>query len=82
MCFGEGFLFLPIGYEPTAIPPEGVDKRSDIEYILDLIAKDSYLLNMPENNWQGWEIYKQKTLTKEEIYIINKYRKKFGMCEV
>ena len=81
LCFGEGFSFLPIDYEPMVIHPEGVDKRSDIEYILDLIAKDSDILNMPESNWQGWKIYKQN-LTKEGLDIINQYRKKFGMCEV
>ena len=81
LCFGEEFLFLPIDYEPKVTPPETIDTRPDIECILDLIAKDSDVLNMPEKNWQGWKIYKQH-LTKEGLDIINEYRKKFGMCEV
>jgi hypothetical protein len=74
--FGCEYKMLPLGYDPTVQHPVSVDKRSDIEYILDLRAQDSDLFKMPEKS-PYWKIYKG-TLPSETIEVINEYRRKFG----
>ena len=80
LCFGHKRLTLPLDYDPSVQHPPGVDSRPDVEYILDLIAQDSYFFKMPEES-QYWDIEKQK-LSPEMIGILNKYRRKSGKPEV
>jgi hypothetical protein len=74
--FGWQYSMLPCGYNPTVQHPVGVDKRPDIEYILDLIVQDSYLFNLPEKS-PYFQIEK-KSLSPETIEVINEYRRKLG----
>jgi len=81
LCFGHQRVVLPIEYYPEVENPPGVDARSDIEEFLDNIARDSPLLNMPENEPQHWP-YDRRSLSKDDLQRLNEYRRKFGLPEV
>jgi hypothetical protein len=66
-------LFTPIQYYNRS--------KSDIEAILDSLAKTSNILHMPEENPVVWQI-QYKRLTESEVSQFNIYRKKFGLPEV
>jgi hypothetical protein len=55
--------------------------NADIDWILESIAKNSPLLNMPERDPQRWA-YRKQNLSDENIRLLNRYRAKFGLPEV
>ncbi len=57
-------------------------KLSDIERLLDLIAQNSKILNMPEEQPEYWPLHKEKNLSAKNLETINRYRKRFGLNEV
>ena len=81
LCFGHQRSVLPIEYHPEVIRPPGVDARSDIERLLDNIARDSPLLNMPENEPDRWPYFRQG-LPSDVLRVVNEYRRKVGLPEV
>jgi len=75
---GYGKVLLP--YNEEVIHPKGSDSRTDIEKILDCVAKESAFLNYPEKNIKFpilWD-NKKKRMTKRELNIFYKYRDKLG----
>jgi len=81
LCFGHRRSMLPVEYSYLVCHPEGVDRRSDIEYILDLLAADSTILRMPEEQEEYWPVYAEG-LTQEQKKILNKWRRRIGKSEV
>jgi hypothetical protein len=81
LSFNVGHMMVHLPYSSEVIHPMGTDNRSDIEKILDSIAKESIILNMPETGPEHWPIYR-KTRSAEELEQINKYRGKFGLQSV
>jgi len=81
LLFNAEYEMLPLSYSDNVIHPEGVDHRSDIEALLDSVAKNSYLLNMPERFPERWK-YDKESYDEEAIEKINKYRKKSSLPEV
>jgi len=81
LSFSVEHMMLHLSYSKDVIRPEGIDHRPDIGVILDSIAKNSELLNMPERSPELWE-YAKESLDEERKKIINKYRKKFNLPEV
>ena len=79
LLFNVEYEMLPPSYDENAIHPK--EHQTDIEVILDLIAKNSELLNMPESRPEVWKGHKE-IYDKEAIEIINEYRKKFNLPEV
>jgi len=75
LCFNVENLMLP---EPYSL---NRGHNTDIEQLLDCLARDSYLLNMPEQNLQRWSVRQQK-LTQEQMNVLNRYRRKFGLPDV
>jgi len=67
-------------YSGDVIKPAGTDPRSDIEKLLDLVAQDSALLRMPEEQKEFWPTYRQG-LSEEALATLNSYRRKFGLSE-
>ncbi len=55
--------------------------QTDIDRLLDSVAKNSALLNLPESNPVVWS-RRCMTLTEKELEILNQYRKKFGLPQV
>jgi hypothetical protein len=81
LSFNVGHQMLPVSYNDNEIRPKGVDHQTDIEDLLDCVAKNSALLNMPEPFPDAWNSHKE-TYDEERMKIINKYRKKFNLPEV
>ena len=81
LCFGAQKLPLHPDYHPDVIHPAGVENRSDIERLLDNVARESDLLNLPEINSYHWEAFRQN-LSDESIRILNDYRAKFGLPQL
>lgn len=72
LTFDAECFMLPLTYQ---------DNVSDINWILESVAKNSNILNMPERNPRRWSVERQR-LTEDELYHINHYRKKFDLIEV
>jgi len=81
LCFRLHRAVLPPYYDPKVLRPRDMDPRSDVEVILDKIARNSPMLNMPEEQPQVWPFHRQK-LTKDDLKVLNEYRRKFGLPEV
>ena len=77
LCFSEQHSAFLMEYSPIIPHADG----TDIEKLLDLIARESDLLNMPEKQKEKWPLYHQN-LTTHDIKIINTYRKKFKKPEI
>lgn len=72
LTFGAGCDTLPRSYK---------NDTSDIQRVLDSIARNSDILNMPEDRPSMW-LYKHQMLTEDEISQLNHYRKKFDLPEI
>jgi hypothetical protein len=78
VCFGHEYALLPDPYSPDVYHAPDADARSDVEKLLDLVARNSVLLNVPERQpdlWPHW----RGGLSREELGVLNKYRAKFGL---
>jgi hypothetical protein len=60
--------------------PRFLSSQPDIEIILDSIARNSFMLYLPEKDPPHW--YQIMTSRSEQLPQFNYYRKKFGMPEV
>jgi len=78
LCFSHQRAVLPIEYHPDVLHPAGVDRRSDVELLLDSLARDSFFLRFPEEDPDFWSLYR-KNLTERQIETLNQYRAKFGL---
>lgn len=74
--FGTVHETKPLPYMDATVGGEPIP--TDIEELLDLVAENSGFVNAPEQPW--WSVSKE-TLSPEELGIMNKYRKRFGMPE-
>ncbi len=81
ISLGLGHAKLLHNYNPGITYPADMDSRTDIEVVLDRIAQDSALLNMPEQRRDFWPHYR-RNLSESEMEKLNKYRKKFGLPPV
>lgn len=78
----EYFHALSLGKKWTTTYQQYLDKTktSDIENLLNLVAKKSILLNSPENELDKL-ITGKYYIPKEDLVIFNSYRKKFDLPE-
>ncbi len=76
LTFNVEYLPYQMDYNPKVIHNQPY--QTDIEDVLDNIAKESYRLNMPEAYPDQWK-YLRPNLTQNQIDAINKYRIKFGL---
>jgi hypothetical protein len=79
--FESDYILLPIPYDPSVSHPVGSDNRADIERILDRIARESPLLNLPESNPLLWKSYRQR-VKQHDLERLNLYRQRFNMTLV
>lgn len=79
-CFGTARMLVPIEYCSETRHPPGTDSRSDIEQILDGIARQSSILNLPERNHDHWSAIRN-AFPHDAIDAVNTYRAKFGLPE-
>lgn len=81
LCFG---VILSLFYQEVnsgVRHPSGYGKSDEFEKLLDTIVKESYGLNLPENNKTQWLLHKRQ-LSPKDIKVFNNYRKKFHLTEV
>lgn len=77
LAFNVEYSMLPIPYDSRVIP----QRKTDIEEILDGIAKNSSFLNMPERYPERWK-YRRPNLDGDRLRMFNEYRRKFDLPEV
>ncbi len=79
---GHGRSFYYMQYDSSVAYPSGMDNRSDIEYILDLLAKNSALLNMPEEQPEFFPAFVRQNFDTEKKKTFNKWRKRIRLAEI
>lgn len=79
LSFNVQHMMLPLPYIDGVGRPQGLSPYTDIENILDNIAKNSILLNMPEVSQERWYWHKKLKMKEEDLVIVNSYRKKFNL---
>jgi hypothetical protein len=72
---------LPLDYDPRVIHGGSRSHTTDIEELLDSVAKNSYFFNMPEANANAWQ-FARTQLTAKDLAKLNSYRLRFGMPQV
>jgi AbiU2 len=77
LAFSVEYSMLPIPYDSRVLPQQ----KTDIEEILDGIAKNSFFLNMPERYPDRWK-YRRPNLAGDRLKGFNYYRRKFNLPEV
>jgi len=70
LCFGHGRAMLP----PAYVLPGG----TDVEEMLSGIARNSYLLSLPENDPELWALNKSEH-SESDLRVLNEYRTQFGL---
>lgn len=55
--------------------------ETDIDELLDAIARNNPKLNMPEKDPEVWEEMRSE-MSEHEIIVLNTYRRKFGLSEI
>jgi len=78
LALNVSYSVMPPEYDPSVSFPAREDKRTDIERILDHLARESYTLNLPERNPVQW-MYREAHLTQEEREQLNHFRRRFGL---
>jgi len=75
----DRYAFLPVQYYPDSMNvAAGGPIGTDIDKLLDLIARHSEAVNMPERQPEFWEYFKESRF-KEEIEVLAALRRKFGL---
>jgi len=82
LCLSEGRSPYYLEYAPNEMFINRPDNISDIEEILLMLARESNLLNMPEEKSECWRHFKENKISSKELAILNDYREKFGLPEV
>ena len=81
LSFNVDRLMLPIPYSKRIQRQNKITEKTDIDEILDCIAKNSVILNLPEKNPTSWN-YTKNGLSPSVLQQINEYRRKFGLPDV
>ncbi len=78
--FETEYRYLLMSYDPTVQHPAGTDSRSDIDKILDAIARDSGVLALPEEEPEAWPI-RRRHWAGRMLDDFNRYRQRLGLPE-
>jgi hypothetical protein len=78
LCFNHDYRKFTPEYDPQISSPGGY--KTDIEELLDSVARNSALLNEPEQDKESW-LEERKRLSAYDLDVVNHYRKKFGLPE-
>ena len=79
-ALSEIFRVFSFGTERLLILLEYTKGPTDVEELLDNIAKQSHLLNMPERQPGFWHHFRER-LSQQQLETFNRYRRKFGLPE-
>jgi len=78
LSFRVRYGSIPLEYHPGVVIASQKDKRTDIEIILDMQAKESYLVNLPETNPIYWQ-HELSRMSPDDREKLNEYRRKFDL---
>ncbi len=81
LALGVKFMPIPPEYDPDVRMGGRDDQRSDIEKILDSLARDSHLVNLPETNPALWP-WELRRMSQEDRHKLNTFRRQFGLGEI
>lgn len=81
LSFSREHAMLPLPYSPHLVRSLGEEDKTDIEKLLDGLAKNSRMLNMPEQHPERWS-RRRGHLTGEQIARLNHYRERLGLSRV
>lgn len=81
LCFGHGRSMLPLEYSPLVCHAHRADSGPDIDWILVLLAANSTIVRMPEEQKDYWPVY-AAGLTQEQKKIFNQWRRRVGKKEI
>lgn len=77
LCFNHRYSLWYVGYAES----RRENQQTDIDLLLDSVARRSPLLNMPEKQPSVWLVAKSD-YSEKEITILNTYRRKFGLRNI
>ncbi len=81
LAFDTEYMMLPIQYNSKVHQSSRFRDTTDIEEILDSIARNSDLLNLPERHPRSWK-HRSNNLSPQDKVLLNQYRAKFGLAEI
>lgn len=81
LCMSEGWFLRPLEYDASVVAGSGAGARPDIDRVLDLLAKDSFTVNLPERDPVRWYWEKQR-ITDADREKLNDFRLRFGLPQV
>lgn len=81
LALGVGFMAIPLEYDPVVSMGAREDQRSDIERLLNSLARDSHLANLPESDPLLWPRDLQ-CISREDRERLNAFRRKHGLSDV
>ena len=81
LCVGYARMMHFYTYSPLLVRRSGNDQRSDVVWVLELMAADSAEINMPEKQPGFWP-YHARHLTEEQRATFNEWRSRLHMSEV
>jgi len=78
----DRYAYLPVQYYPDSMNiATGGGPGTDIDRLLDLFAKNSEAVNMPDRQPEYWPVFRESRPPEEIQYLLG-LRKKFGMPAV
>jgi len=78
LCFGHQRAVLPWDYYSSANIPSDIDGGTDIDRLLNNVARESGYLDLPEENPQLWSAMREK-LSEAHLAVLNQFRARFGI---
>ncbi|HEY2091273.1 MAG TPA: hypothetical protein VGJ81_05260 [Thermoanaerobaculia bacterium] len=80
LLFGASASFLPIPYDPE-IRAANSQNETDIARLLNVVARESYSLNLPERDPRAWE-KRRATMTDDALNTFNVWRRRAGLSPI
>jgi len=77
-CFCPDVRTTSRDYETTVV--DGKRKPTSLDNILDCVARNSKLVNQPEETGQYWAVLREH-VSADELRVMNEYRRKFAKSE-
>lgn len=78
LCLGEGLGVMLIQYDGKT---QDHSELTDIDALLDWVARSSPVLNMPEQDPNVWRVHRED-LSEDDVAVLNHWRVKFSLQPV
>lgn len=81
LCMNEGWFLKPDEYDPSVTVGSRAGAKPDIDRVLDLLAKDSFTVNLPERAPVRW-YWEEQRIADADREKLNDFRLRFGLPQV